>query len=334
MTLRRKPFARYCDRHMMRRLRFVVMFLLSVGSGMSHASEKLPLCPPTARVPTAEENQAAMRAARDRGFLWRVRKDGHTSYLYGTLHVGKLDWMYPGPTIIEAVRSSDVVALELDMMDPLVREKIQSGMSSKLDVALPAELSGRLRAQVEAACLPEELLTTQSPEMLATTLVVMSGRQQGLDPSYAIDGLLAGLGHGLDKSVLSLETPESQLALLQGGTPEETRTMVDQALLQLETGKAGTMMARLAQIWSDGRFNEMETYERWCDCVKTDADRAWNKRLIDDRNPLLASRIDALHAEGKQVFAAVGSLHMIGKVGLPALMRQHGYAVERVTFQR
>jgi len=35
---------------------------------------------------------------------------------------------------------------------------------------------------------------------------------------------------------------------------------------------------------------------------------------------------------GKQVFAAVGSLHMIGPMGLPALMAQRGYRVERVEF--
>jgi len=275
-----------------------------------------------------------MSAARDRGFLWRVRKNGHVSYLYGTLHVAKLDWMYPGPTVSEAVRSSDVVALELDMLDPVIREKIQSGMSSNLDVALPAALAGRLRAQLAAACLPEQMLSTLSPEMLAITLVVMSGRHQGLDPSYAIDGLLSGLGHGLNKSVVSLETPESQMALLQGTTPEQTQAIVDQALLQLENGTAGTMMARLARVWSESRFDEMDTYEQWCDCLKTEADRSWNKRLIDERNPLLAARIDALHAEGKHVFAAVGSLHMIGKLGLPALLRERGYAVERVVFKR
>lgn len=31
----------------------------------------------------------------------------------------------------------------------------------------------------------------------------------------------------------------------------------------------------------------------------------------------LAERVDALHAGGKQVFAAVGSLHMFGKSGCP-----------------
>jgi uncharacterized protein len=54
------------------------------------------------------------------------------------------------------------------------------------------------------------------------------------------------------------------------------------------------------------------------------------KRALDDRNPALAEHIDALHQSGKQVFAAVGSLHMFGPLGLPALMAKRGYRVERV----
>ncbi len=41
------------------------------------------------------------------------------------------------------------------------------------------------------------------------------------------------------------------------------------------------------------------------------------KRLLDERNPALAERIDALHAGRQAVFAAVGSLHMVGPNGLP-----------------
>jgi uncharacterized protein YbaP (TraB family) len=59
-------------------------------------------------------------------------------------------------------------------------------------------------------------------------------------------------------------------------------------------------------------------------------ERELKKRLLDDRNPNLAERIDALHGSGKQVFAAVGSLHMFGTMGLPALMSKRGYHVELV----
>jgi len=290
-------------------------------------------CPPVAQVPSAEQIQAGARQARDRGFLWRLRKNGHTSYLYGTVHIAKADWLFAGPTVSAALRASDTVALELDLLDPEILERLHAGMAPQPEHPLPAPLAQRLRAALRAACLPEQMLATMAPEMVATTLTVMAARAQGLDPSYAIDVVLAGAAHALHKPVASLETPEQQLALLLGRSEEETRALVEQSLAELDSGHAVPMLVRIAQVWADGRLDELEHYADWCDCLNTADERAMHRRLLDDRNPGLADRIDALHRGGKQVFAAVGSLHMIGPLGLPTLLAQRGYQVERVTLK-
>jgi uncharacterized protein YbaP (TraB family) len=290
-------------------------------------------CPPAAQAPTPQQADAGAKNARDRGFLWRIRKSGRTSYLYGTVHVAKLDWMFPGTRLLDAMRASDVIALELDVLDPDIMRRLHAGMALKPGAALQGPLADRLKAQLAAACLPDEWMTTMSPEMLATTLTVMAGRAEGLDPAYAIDAVVAGLGRSLKKPVSSLETPELQLALLQGRTRQETQSVVEQALTELESGRAMPMLARMAQVWAESRLNELERYEQWCACLDTNDERTLHKRLLEDRNPALADRIDALHGSGKQVFAAVGSLHMIGVTGLPTLLARRGYAVERVEFK-
>lgn len=287
-------------------------------------------CPPQAQPPTAEQSQAGLQSARDRGFLWRLRKDGRTSWLYGTVHIGRVDWVYPGPAMLDAVRASDVVALELDVLDPDIVGRLRQGMAPRPDRVLPEPFANRLKAQLRAACLPEAMLDAMAPEMLATTLMVMAGRREGLDPSWAIDAMLAGLGRGLKKPVTSLETPELQLALLLGRTPAEAQALVAQVLDELESGRATPMLSRIAQLWADSRLDELERYEQWCGCLDTEAERALHRRLLDERNPGLAERIDALHRGGKRVFAAVGSLHMIGPQGLPTLLAQRGYQVERI----
>jgi len=71
----------------------------------------------------------------------------------------------------------------------------------------------------------------------------------------------------------------------------------------------------------------------WCECMGSEIERQYMKRLLDDRNPALSLRIDALHRSGQRVFAAVGSLHMVGANGLPALMKKLGYQVESVDFK-
>jgi len=314
----------------LRRLIAIVLSSVLLAWGSPTAAQTTPGCPPAAQHLTPEQVVDGMKSGRDRGFLWRLLKDGRTSYLYGTVHVAQVDWMFPGATLLEAVRSSDVVALELDMLDPDIAQRLRAGMSPRPGQALPGALTGRLRAQVKAACLPEQLMSALSPEMVATTLVVMSGLRDGLDPVYVIDGFYAGRARGMKKTVLSLESPEMQLAILQGRTAQETQALVEQALDGLEARKASPMLMRIAQIWAAGRFSELDRYEQWCECLNSDSDRTFHKRMLDERNPALAERIDALHAGGRKVFAAVGSLHMIGASGLPGLMAQRGYRVERV----
>jgi uncharacterized protein len=89
---------------------------------------------------------------------------------------------------------------------------------------------------------------------------------------------------------------------------------------------------RLTQVWAEADLDELARYASWCDCLNTETDRAQQARLLDERNPPLADAIAALHHTGKSVFAAVGSLHMIGPLGLPALLAQRGFKVERVRF--
>ena len=74
----------------------------------------------------------------------------------------------------------------------------------------------------------------------------------------------------------------------------------------------------------------LSRYSEWCQCASTPGEKEQMRRLLDDRNPGLAQRVDALHASGKKLLVAVGSLHMAGPQGLPALLASRGYLVERL----
>lgn len=295
-------------------------------------------CPPAARAPTADERAHAHDHARDRGFLWRLRKGGRTSWLYGTIHLGRMDWMVPGPRTADALRSSDVVAFELDVTDPDLMRRLQEGVAGAArdagPSALPEDLATRLRAQLAAACAPPEFLSSLSPEMLGATLMMMSVRRDGLDASYGIDPALAQIARRQLKTVVSLETPEMQLRLMKSQSPADLREGVERVLRDLEQDRARPLLLRVASVWENGRADELSRYRQWCDCANTAYERAALKAMLDDRNGPMAERIDRLHTGGKSVFAAVGSLHMFGNAALPTLMARRGYRVERIDFSR
>jgi uncharacterized protein len=289
-------------------------------------------CPSAAEQPTPEMAQAAMRNPGDHGFLWRISKDGRTSFLYGTIHVAKFEWMFPGPRVMQALHAADTVALELDMLDADIQGRISRGMAALRSTAIPEPLQKRMRQQAAALCVPYASIASLSPEMQVTTLTVMVGRGAGLEAAYSIDAVLAGIGHGAQKNVVSLETPEMQLQMLQMNSAQETVSFVEDALDELESGRSLKMLNIMASLWDDADYARMEHFEEWCECLNTEIEREVMRRALDERNPALAEHIDALHMGGKQVFAAVGSLHMFGALGLPGLMQKRGYKVERINF--
>jgi uncharacterized protein YbaP (TraB family) len=271
-----------------------------------------------------------MQQARDHGLLWRIEKGGHSSWLYGTIHVAKRDWIFPGPALMQALLQTDQLALELDILDPDIVRRLQAEMMAKPDQpALPPELVRRLAVQAQAACAGD-MLAPLRPEMQAMTLGALVGRRQGFEPAYGIDVFLAGMARGMRKPVVSLETPEAQMGLLLHDDPAEAQRLVAEMLDDIERGTALTALQRMAQDWADSALDDLTAYPQWCDCLNTEEQRRFNHRLLDERNQAMALRIAALHASGQRMLVAVGGLHMIGTQGLPALLQAQGFKVERV----
>jgi uncharacterized protein len=322
------------DTRAMKRLALVASFAWLCAAANTPASAQAPdTCPPIAQAPTAEQLQAGARGARDRGFLWRISKGGRDSWLFGTLHVARFEWVFPGPKLLAALRAVDTVALELDPTDAAIQQRLADGFKKTPHTAtLPAALQQRLDAVAQEECVPPAALSALPPELQAAGLGTLIGRRDGIDPAYGIDGVLAGWARGAKLAVVSLESPELQLEALRSPSAAEGQALVESTLEGIENGSARAMVLRIGRVWAEGDWPALASYRDWCDCLKTAADRDFVERVLDDRNPGLADGIDALHRSGQRVFAAVGSLHMVGPTGLPALLAARGYRVEKIAY--
>jgi uncharacterized protein len=316
-----------------RRVGCALLLAVAALAGHAQPAPAAASCPPVVQMPDAAQLQAAQRQARDRGMLWRISRDGRSSHLYASLHLGRLAWAFPGPKLRAALDASAVLALELDLMDPAILRELQAGLAQGAGAPeLPPALLQRLERQREAACLPNEALAGLHPTMRAITLLMLAGRWDELDAAYGQEFVLGGFARARGWPVVSLETPQEQMQALVPADDAQALHQVEQAMAQLEQGVARPQMRRLAAAWEAGRLDELERYADWCDCANDEADRAALARLLDGRNPALAERIAELHAAGKPVFAAVGALHMVGAQGLPRLLAARGFKVERIVF--
>lgn len=305
--------------------------LMAPTAAFAQASDKAA-CPPQAAQPTPEQIRIASQQAKDRGMLWRISKDGRTSYLFGTIHIGKLSWGFPGQQVRDALTAADTLALEIDVSDAAVMSRLTPPKSAATP-KLPDALRKRLDKQISAACIPAEAIASQHPVMQAMALSGLDARWVGYDLAYAQEFFLAGFAQSAKLTVVGLETPELQMEALLPTTDSDALELISRTLQDIEDGKTRRMADRMAQSWEAGKLDDLANFEQWCECVKDDKDRAFYKRINDARNPFLADRIAALHGGGKKLFAAVGALHMTGDQALPKLMAARGFKVERVAFQ-
>lgn len=326
---------RACTLPMLALVLVLALVLGPLTTAPAHAAATTD-CPPQATPPTAQQQRDGVRNAHDRGLLWRLDKGGQTGWLYGTLHVGRQAWAFPGPRISQALREADTVALELDVSDPAVLADLAQAMAAlqarSAAHPLPAALQARLAALARADCIAAPGFDAQPPLLQAIALATLAGRRDGLDPAFGQEFALGGLARAAAKTLVSLETPAGQLAALAPDNPAETTTMVARLVDQLETGQARRVLGQAAAVWARGDLDALARYDQWCECAGNAADEAQLRRLNDGRNPALADAIEALLGRGGRVFAAVGALHMTGPMALPRLMAQRGWRVERITW--
>ena len=236
----------------------------------------------------------------------------------------------PGPATRRALGQSQVLALELDPADPELGARLRDATR---DAPQPdaAQLQ-RLQLRRAAACLPSDALQGLHPMLQLMTLTLLAARQDGLDAALSQELMLAAAARASGLRIVALESVQQQIDALLPADAGQMRMLLDEGLEQLERGRSGAVLRRLAEAWAAGDLDTLEHYAQWCECADTAEQRAWLRRLNDERNAPLAAGIDALHAAGHKVFAAVGALHMTGAQALPELLRRRGYSVQRVRF--
>lgn len=289
-------------------------------------------CPPVPQPPTQEQLAEGFRTAKDRGAMWTLTKDGRTSYLYGTLHVGRMAWAFPGPKLLQALRDTQVLALELDPTDPNLQAEMQAVSAQAGKVTLSPADQSRLDAQADAACVPREALRPMHPVMQLVTYGILSARRDGLDPGFGQEFTLLGFARAQQRAIVSMESMTSQMTVLLPRDAASARASFERLLGDLEIGKARTQIVRISEAWASGDMNLLGSLEALCACQPTQEEREFSRLINDDRNPHLARRIAEEHGKGRPVLAAVGILHMTGPKALTTLLAQQGFEVRRVSY--
>lgn len=278
---------------------------------------------------------ACQALAAERGALFKVRGQGHTLYLYGTIHAGKPGYYPLEPRIRQALAGASTLALEVDATrDPgavaaAFREHGLFAAGSPGYAALPAERRRRLAAALTRQGIDPAAVLQIKPWMLATMLALTDLAKLGVDPALGVDAHLAGLAR--DKTrIAELESVQYQAALLDRLPLETQWSLLEETLEHMASGRQLRETRALFDAWEHADVKALDAIAARVADDDSISGTFMREVVLDERNGPMADKLAELLARENNTVAAVGLLHLLGKRGVPELLRQRGLTVERV----
>jgi uncharacterized protein YbaP (TraB family) len=276
-----------------------------------------------------------MAPAAHRGQLYRVTHDGKTSYLFGTIHVGR-DGVYPlDPVVTRALLDSKALVIELDIREnaPFQLALARHGRYADGDMVQNHLSPATLRLTVQAlarAGLSLQSVQQYKPWLIANLLIGAEMEVHGYQRSQAVEYALLAAAQKQDKAVRQLESADYQLSLFDTLDERQQEQYLLENLADLADGASLKKSTALIDAWSAA--DAPGIHAAWQSATSGDTISAgfMNRVLLGKRNPEMASNIERIMQQDQVAFVGVGLLHLVGDDGLPQLLKRRGYQVEQL----
>jgi uncharacterized protein len=276
-----------------------------------------------------------LKPAPRRGTLYRVRHDGKTSYLFGTIHVGKQGFFPLEPEVTQALSQASSLVLELDTRfhEPFQRALVKYGTypagESITDHLSPQALA-RLEAALAKAGIALRNVEGYRPWLVANILVGSEIEKHGYHRSNGVEGFLLTAAVQQKKRVRELETADYQLSLFASLDDAQQEQYLLENLDDLDNGKALRKSAGLIDAWSTADSARIAALAHELTTGDTVSATFMDRTLLRQRNPQMTAHIEAIMRSDEVAFVGIGLLHLVGEDSIPELLRRRGYDVERM----
>ena len=269
------------------------------------------------------------------GQLYRVTHEGKTSYLYGTIHVGR-DGAYPLDAVASrALLDSKALVIELDIREDkafqlaLARHGRYPDGDSVQNHLTPAALQKTVDALARAG-IPLASVQHYKPWLIANLLVGAELDRNGYQRSQAVEYALLAAAQKQDKTVRELESADYQLSLFDSLDEHQQEQYLLENLTDLDDGDSLKRSAALIEAWRAADDTGIQAAWRTATTGDSISAGFMNRVLLGKRNPEMAANIERIMQQDQVAFVGVGLLHLVGDDGLPQLLKRRGYDVEQL----
>lgn len=269
--------------------------------------------------------------------LWEIQSAANPrgrAFLLGSVHAARPDFVFD-PAIDRAYDAADALVIEADITSEsadafgFLQRTIEMASlpeGQTLDQVLPKPTYDRLGEFLRERGQALEHYRRFEPWLLMTMVTSYIFAEAGLPAEGGVDLRLSNRANG-KKPILALETPESQLALLDSLPIDVQAGMLGEMLEREDETRA--LSTRLFDAWERGDLDvlESETIAPARDDPKL---RTFFDQVYVARNQSMAQRIDALLREERTFLIVVGAGHVVGEQGIPALLARSGHRIVRI----
>lgn len=294
-----------------------------------------PSATPQASLSSLAGTPTPAGAGKRHGILYKVSRSGSEAYLFGTIHVGVKSFYPLSSEVHQALAASTEMVLELDTRAErayahavLVHGSYGQGEHLQNFIA-PATLE-RLTQALHALGITVASMAHLKPWLIANILMGLELQRSGFERGQGNEFALLAHAQEHGTNVIELESADYQLALFDTLSAPQSERYLLESLAQLSDGSSLRKAMATIDAWDSADATALDALVPAAidgDSVMSEFTR---RVLLGRRNPEMAARIERIMQDGKTAFVGVGLLHLLGADGLPQLLAQHGYRVERV----
>jgi uncharacterized protein len=278
-------------------------------------------------VPARAQVQMATIAAHPA--LWTVHSKTATVYLFGSIHLLPANVVWHTPQIDHAMESASTFMFEAPLDDAgkaqvaeFIREHGTLPQGTTLRSLLPPQTLADYERALSSANLVPEQLDTERPWLATIVLDVAYLQHMHYVVADGVDRQVFAYATAHNKPVRTFETPAQQLSLFM---PKDKSLEVQEFAADLkEFQSEESTIGAMVDAWGAGDAKSVGRLMN----KSLDTEPGARKILIDDRNHNWIKILDEALAKPGVTFVTVGTGHLVGPGGVPALLRKQGYRVD------
>lgn len=264
--------------------------------------------------------------------LFKVEKNGTSSYLFGTVHVGDASMKGLPEKVTQAIDQSEQVIVEVDIskLTPLqMQQRSMPFMLLKGGKTLQTELSkqnyNKLKDYFAKKSIDIAMFNGLKPWAVMVTMMQIEYQNAGFSDQTGIDKQVLAYAKKQNITIGELETLEQQLQMFDG-MALLSNEMIEETFEQL--ADISTYFIKLVNAWKNGDMDTLTQYYNMSFDDSNYGEISEQVMLVNRNNKWVEQLVPRLANE--KLFIAVGALHLPEQHGLIKQLTDAGFTITRL----